>query len=246
MADKCEICGKTFSVAMPRTNYQGHTVCKACKARLEAAGSFEKLKEEEEREKERKTREEIERQRKKEEELQRKRVAAEEMAANKNVKAAVYSLDGSRGKHMDVYADKCVITTSVTAGSVITGNATDGEKTIYYIDVIGLQCKKSGLTIGYIQLETASGQMNNGTSNFWGENSFVYDPAMTNITDSEIEEVISYIKYKIDAVKQAQIKCLSRNDFSPADEILKYKKLLDIDAITLDEYNAKKKQLLEL
>jgi hypothetical protein len=58
---------------------------------------------------------------------------------------------------------------------VLSGNATDGEKTIYYIDVIGLQYKASGFVIGYIQFETASGQMNNGSSNFWGENSFVND-----------------------------------------------------------------------
>ena len=248
-ANNCEICGKAFSVSVPRTTIEGHTVCKSCKSRIETSGGFEKVKELEEQEKLRKEQEKLEYQRKQEDD-RKERIALAEAAAKEAEKYGnekpVFSLDGSRGKHMDVYTDKCVITTTVTVGSVVSGNATDGEKTIYYIDVIGFQCKASGLTIGYVQLETASGQMNNGNSNFWGENSFVYDPTMTNITEDYMKVVISYIKSRIDIVKQARINQLLVATTSPADEILKYKNLLDIGAITPEEYEAKKKQLLNL
>ena len=83
----------------------------------------------------------------------------------------VYTIDGVRGRHIDVYRDKVVITTKVTLGSILTSNATDGEKTIYYSDCIGVQFKKSKFTIGYLQLETASTNGNNICSNFFAENS---------------------------------------------------------------------------
>ena len=79
----------------------------------------------------------------------------------------VYSIKGARGRHIDVYENKCVITTKVTFGSLLTENATDGEKTIYYRDCTGIQFKKSGFTLGYLQLETGGGMMNNRSSNFF-------------------------------------------------------------------------------
>ena len=84
----------------------------------------------------------------------------------------ICSLKGVRGRSLKLYDTKCVITTSVTAGSVITGNASDGEKTIFLIDVVGVQFKKSSLTIGYLQLETPSLQMNNQDCNYFSENTF--------------------------------------------------------------------------
>ena len=54
---------------------------------------------------------------------------------------------------------------------------------------------------------------------------------------------------KIDAVKKKQLEKTSRQPKehpSAADEILKYKQLLDMGAITQEEFDIKKKQLLEL
>lgn len=87
----------------------------------------------------------------------------------------VYSLTGCRGRSIEVYTDRVVINTSVTVGSVLTNNVTDGEKIIYYKDVVGIQYKEPGITIGYIQLETASGQMNNAASNQFSENTFTFE-----------------------------------------------------------------------
>jgi len=174
--------------------------------------------------------------------------------------AIKYSLDGARGRHMDVYEDKCVITVKAglgafkeggksalgAVGALITGNASDGEKTIYYVDCIGVQFKESGLQIGYLQLETATGLMNNKSSNFFNENSFTFDT--TQISNSKMKEVADYIKKRIDEIKRPKAAPVQQvvNQVSAADELIKYKQLLDMGAITQAEFDAKKKSLLGL
>ena len=86
----------------------------------------------------------------------------------------ICDLVGCRGRRMKLYDTKCVIITDKTVGSLITGNITDGEKTIYLKDVVGVQFKKSGMLIGYLQLETPSMQMNNQKDNMFSENTFTY------------------------------------------------------------------------
>ena len=108
----------------------------------------------------------------------------------------LFSIDGVRGRHIDVYPYKCVITTSVTAGSIISNNATDGEKTIYFSDIIGVQFKRPGFTIGYLQLETAANLGNNDNSNFFSENTFTFEKM-----DNETAEMYEYIIGKLDHYK---------------------------------------------
>lgn len=59
------------------------------------------------------------------------------------------------------------------------------------------------------------------------------------VPSDDAEKMAEYIKGKISVASPPPV-------FSPADEILKYKNLLDIGAITSEEYEAKKKQLLAL
>ena len=101
----------------------------------------------------------------------------------------VYEIQGVRGRSIRVYPYKCIINTSVTAGSLLTNNATDGEKTIYYKDVVGIQYKRSGVTIGYLQFETSSGTMNHDKSNYFSENTFTFE----SDKDEIMEEVYEYI-----------------------------------------------------
>ncbi len=107
----------------------------------------------------------------------------------------LYELKGNRGRRLTVYPHKCVIKTGVTLGSIVTQNATDGEKTIYLKDVIGVQFKQPGLTIGYLQLETASPKGNNKASNFFDENTFTFD------NYDEVYEVYKYIISRLDEIK---------------------------------------------
>ena len=158
---------------------------------------------------------------------------------------AVYSIDGIRGRHIDIFENKCIIKVKTTIGSLLTSNATDGEKTIYYKDCVGIQFKKAGFAIGYLQLETASGMMNSKNSNFFGENSFTFDT--TKISNEKMEEVANYVRKRIDEIKSQGDKPVTVvQSNSPAEELKKMKELLDMGIITQEEFDAKKKQLLGL
>lgn len=107
----------------------------------------------------------------------------------------IFEIKGSRGRRLYVYEHKCVIKVDITVGSLLTNNATDGEKTIYYKDVIGIQLKKNGLLIGYLQLETASEKGNNKSDNFWDENTFTFNDY------KEVHEAYRYIISRMDKIK---------------------------------------------
>ena len=165
-----------------------------------------------------------------------------------------YHIDGARGRELDVYYDKCVITTNVTLGSIIAHNATDGEKTIYYMDCVGVQFKRSSATIGYLQLETSSGATNNKSSNFFHENSFTFENAINASAEEptmneKMEVVADFIKKRIEEIK------LGKNTASAApapstasivEELKSLKELVDLGILTQEEFDAKKKQLLGL
>ena len=158
----------------------------------------------------------------------------------------IYDIKGVRGRSIKVFEEKCIIKTTVTVGSLITHNYNDGEKTIYYADCIGVQFKKSGLQIGYLQLETASSTMNNRSDNFFNENSFTFDTS--TVTNEQMEDVANYIRDQIDQIKRGKNAptIISSTPVSSADELKKFKELLDMGVITQEEFDAKKKQLLGL
>ena len=104
--------------------------------------------------------------------------------------------NGNRGRSLSVYEDFAVINVTPTVGSVITGNALDGQKIIFYADVIGIQYKEPGATIGYLQLETASPTMNNKSSNFFNENTFTYEK-----DSATARAAFKYIFERIRAIK---------------------------------------------
>lgn len=153
----------------------------------------------------------------------------------------IYDLDGSSGRHIDVYEDKVVLTVKAGIGSFFTGNVSDGEKTIYYMDCIGLQFKKAGFMVGYLQFETASGLMNNKGDNFFNENTFTWDGFKED--NETMEEVANYCKKRIDEYKSGKYNKAS-SQISPADELKKFKELLDMGVLSQEEFDAKKKQIL--
>lgn len=167
-----------------------------------------------------------------------------QMKANTSGDGPIYSIEGVRGRHLDVYNDKCVITTKASLGSFITGNISDGEKTIYYSDCVGVQFKKSGMQIGYLQLETASSAMNNRTNNFFNENSFTFD--ISKISNEEMEVVANFVKQRVNEIKSGAHQPAAAAALSPMDELKKLKELLDMGIVTQEEFDAKKKQLLGL
>ena len=110
-----------------------------------------------------------------------------------NILGVLFQLKGVRGRTLTVCRNKCIIKTDVTVGSVMTGNATDGEKVIFLKNCSGLQFKESGLAIGYLQFETPSMQMNNQGSNFFSENTFTYEANTNGLTNEIMREVFYFV-----------------------------------------------------
>ena len=149
-----------------------------------------------------------------------------------------YCVKEINGPYMRVYEDKVIITRKSYSSAVGKILAAD-EKTIYYIDVLGVQFKKSSKIIpGYLQFETAS-----STEKDSQENSF----AFTLGSNMEMELVAQYVKSRVDEIKkQKNAPVVMASPVSAADELKKFKELLDLGIITQEEFDAKKKQLLGL
>ena len=113
----------------------------------------------------------------------------------------LYQLEGVRGRSILIFDRKCTISTKATVGSLITGNVSDGEKTIFYTDVVGIQFKKSGGLIGYLQFETGSVQMNNQNSNMFSENTFTFEHGKNGITNELMESIYHQMCDIIESIK---------------------------------------------
>ena len=156
-----------------------------------------------------------------------------------------YCIVNNLGKILDVYENKVIFTSTQSTSTVVTGlifgtSVTQGEKTIYYKDAIGVQYKPSAIADGYIQVETAAGGMTSSSSQYSGENSIQFSGKQAN-EDAEI--IVAFIKKQIDEIKNAPIGGVIQQ-VSSADELKKYKELLDAGILSQEEFDTKKKQLL--
>lgn len=121
----------------------------------------------------------------------------------------------------------------------------NGAQSIPYSAIIGTDFKKSsgpiGVMGGHISFNTAAGnQTTSGLGVLYGSGS---DYAKANTVvfrdhDDEMEEIKNIVEYKINQQSKPTTAPLSS-----ADEIRKYKQLLDDGVITQEEFDAKKKQL---
>ena len=80
-------------------------------------------------------------------------------------------------------------------------------------------------------------------SNFFNENSFTFDTSVQS--NEKMREVADYVRGRVNAIKKGATQ-KQESQISLADEIKKFKDLLDMGAITQEEFDAKKKQLLGL
>lgn len=157
-----------------------------------------------------------------------------------------YCMINNSGKILDVYENKVVFTSTQSTSTVVTGlifgtSVTQGEKTIYYKDAIGVQHKPSAVADGYIQVETAAGGVSS-SSQYGGENAIQFSGKQQN---EEAEIIVAYIRNQIEAIKNAPVGGVVQQ-LSPAEELKKLKDLLDLGVITQEEFDAKKKELLGL
>lgn len=158
-----------------------------------------------------------------------------------------FCMVNNSGKILDVYENKVVFTSTKSTSTLVTGlvfgkPVTQGEKTIYFKDAIGVQYKPSSIADGYIQIETAAGGVSSTSSQYVGENAIQFSGKDKN---AEAETIVGYIREQIEIIKNAPTGGVIQQ-LSPADEMKKFKDLLDNGVITQEEFDAKKKQLLGL
>ncbi len=160
---------------------------------------------------------------------------------------AMYEINGGVGKVLEVYDDHIALVAQKTARALLTGNIMGGTKEFYYSDMTSVQFKPSNMLInGYIQIEYPGSQSGAHAfgDNFTSENSFVFMKA--KVSNEKMQEIVDYIKGRIRDTKSAKNSTTVVKENSPADEILKYKGLLDAGVISQEEFETKKKELLGL
>ena len=155
---------------------------------------------------------------------------------------AMFFCVGSEGRILSVYGDRVSL---ITTPKVSVGNYSNGEKTIYYKDCVGIQFNPSPSSwqLGYLQFETSS-NMTNHSSTYYNENTFVWYSNKSEVTNESMQEICDFVHKKIGTYKNEERVVNVSNSQSSADELKKYKDLLDAGVITQEEFDAKKKQLL--
>lgn len=116
-----------------------------------------------------------------------------------------------------------------------------GKKTIPISQIVAVEVKKPGMLNGYIYFQTigSTGTRSIATDIMADDNSVIFN-------SKGKYEIALQIKQFIEAQMNAPKTTIIQNNVSVSDEILKLKNLLDVGAITQEEFDAKKKQLLNL
>lgn len=143
---------------------------------------------------------------------------------------------------LKVYEDHCVLTAKKNAVSLlITNKFFAGDKKFYYSDLTSVQFRDPGMiTDGYMEFEYPGSRSGNSSGAYSSENAI----AFTKKDLEKMKEIYNYVDGKIREYKNKGNETVQQ--LSPADELKKFKELLDAGIITQDEFDAKKKELLGL
>lgn len=158
-----------------------------------------------------------------------------------NGDAPIYTIGG-----MDVYIDRLVISRNKNSSAFV-----GSDKTILFIDITSVQNKAASiLNKAHFEFSFAGASENAGVKGLFfkesnNENLVFYDEKKEKELAAEI---CDYINKRIRELKMSQYKPVQQivEKTSAADEILKFKQLLDVGIITQQEFDEKKKQLLNL
>lgn len=139
------------------------------------------------------------------------------------------------GSTIYVYEDKIEIKQSLL-GKINKG-LTKGNKTIYFKNINAIELKLgSALVNGYMQFTVAGGNESHGAT--WNS---VKDENSVNFGKKDndlIVEIKNFIEQRMNNAGTVV------QELSKADELMKYKGLLDAGAITQEEFDEVKKKLL--
>lgn len=154
----------------------------------------------------------------------------------------VMTLKGYKGDSVILYDDRLVISHRGVLNMLSMG--IQGDKTIYYSEITAVQFKKASAFLnGFVQFSIKGGRENvSGLSGATSdENSIIISGNSQNV---EAEKVFEFVNKKIAETRNQNNNVTVQS--SGADELAKFKKLLDDGVISQDEFDAKKKQILGL
>lgn len=151
---------------------------------------------------------------------------------------AILILKGVNGQ-LELYNDKVIIKRKGVLAKMTQGFF-KGDKTLYLKQITGIQVKQGGLvTNGYIQFTVPGGIENRkGLSDATKDENTV-------MFNKKYNELVQKMKDKIEELQQT-LNGQPVSQLSSADEIKKYKELLDQGVLTEEEFTEKKKQLLNI
>lgn len=155
---------------------------------------------------------------------------------------ALYFVKGVNGQ-LEVFEDKVVITRKGFMSFSTHGLA--GGKTIPMSAIQSVQFKPGGsLMNGFIQFAVMGGREGRGgvMAATQDENTVILRMGEQTVKGEEIRD---YIENRILELSKPQAAVVMQQT-SAADELIKFKNLLDMGIITQEEFDAKKKQLLGL
>lgn len=162
---------------------------------------------------------------------------------DKPIEKSVFEFDGGVGDRLTVFEDRIVIKHKGVLNFMAMG--IHGDKVVYFSDITGIQFKPGGMTSGHLQFSILGGiESKGGIMNAASDENTITFTAQKN---REAQEIHEYLNNKLRELKTAKnTPIIQAAPTSAADELKKFKELLDMGVITQEEFDAKKKQLLGL
>lgn len=161
----------------------------------------------------------------------------------------IFKFKSITGAVMNVYEDKVELTQEGARGLLTRG--LQGVKTYYYTDISTIQFKNCGWTNGFFEFTFAGGiDRRGGAWNGFDNDNRINFGAPTigraRKVAEEAEKINNYLQERLRIAKtqKAQPTVINQTTTTGADEILKYKQLLDDGIISEEEFQLKKKQIL--
>jgi len=152
---------------------------------------------------------------------------------------AIYTIRNNSGSTLDVF-ENYVELSHQNMISQLAMRGAKGKKRIMFQSISAIDFKKAMFKeAGYIQFSVMGSERSGGMLSAAGdENSILINEGLNELA----QEIVDYIESKRNQNAAPQVV----QQLSTADELKKFKELLDSGIITQEEFDAKKKQLLGL
>ena len=156
----------------------------------------------------------------------------------------LYEIDGQKGQILKLYEDRCVIVLKGNIKTLFSRNKVSAEKTFYYKDLADIQLKNkaSAGSITFLYKDSVPAAEQNTENQF--EFGAGFTTPMYGVITSQMDHVYEDILARWKAVVPSEPKQEPTPSMSVADELLKFKQLLDMGAITQAEFDQQKEKLL--